>query len=111
MTDDGDGETVTLATGAGATVTEAVPLLPSLVAVIVVVPRATALTTPRLLTVAIELLLDTHVTARFGRTFPFASFIIAESVVLADGASDTDDGDTVTVATGIAVTVTLAVPL
>jgi len=52
MTDVAAGETVTLPTGAGATVTEAVPVFPSLVAVIVVRPRPVPVTTPELLTVA-----------------------------------------------------------
>jgi hypothetical protein len=53
VTDVVAGETVTLPTGAGATVTDTVALFPSLVAVMVVVPTATPVTTPRLLTVAI----------------------------------------------------------
>jgi hypothetical protein len=52
VTDVVAGETVTDPTGAGATVTDAVPLFPSLVAVIVAVPTAIPVTTPRLVTVA-----------------------------------------------------------
>src|SRR5437660_1924055 len=50
--------------GAGVTVTAAVPLLPSLVAVIVAEPAATAVTSPLPFTVATAVLSLDHVTAR-----------------------------------------------
>ena len=70
-------ETLTVATGTGATVIEAVPVLPSLVAVIVAVPAATPLTRPLLETAAIDGSLDVHVTVRPVRTLPLASFVVA----------------------------------
>jgi hypothetical protein len=79
------GVTATLATGAGAggavTVTLAVPVLPSLVAVIVAVPAETPVTTPVDDTVALELL-DVHVTTRPVSKLPPASRVVAVSVVV-----------------------------
>jgi hypothetical protein len=76
-----DGVTVTVATGTGVTVTEAVPLFPSEVAVIVAgPPAATPVTSPVLaFTVATAALLDVHEIERPVRRFPFASFVAAES--------------------------------
>jgi hypothetical protein len=59
-----DGETVTEPTGTASTVIVAVPLFPSLVAVIVAVPTATPVTTPAVDTVATAVLLELHVTVR-----------------------------------------------
>jgi hypothetical protein len=67
------GETLTDATGTGVTVTLAVPLFPSLVAVIVAEPAATPVTTPLDETVAIPVLELDHVTARPVNTLLFAS--------------------------------------
>src|SRR5207245_11137746 len=53
----GAGLTTTVATGTSVTVTVALPVRPSLVAVIVAVPAATPFTSPLLLTVAILVLL------------------------------------------------------
>jgi hypothetical protein len=78
------GVTVTVATGVSGTdvtVTAAVPLLPSLVAVIVAVPTATPVTTPPDETVAAAVLLEVQVTVRPVRVFPFASFTVAMRVV------------------------------
>src|SRR2546425_13288072 len=61
------------------TMTVALPLLPSLVAVIVADPAATPVTTPLALTVAIAPLLVAHVTARPLRGFPLASLGVAVS--------------------------------
>src|SRR6266852_1910592 len=58
------GVTLTDATGTGVTVIVAVPLCPSLVAVIVAVPAPTAVTRPLAFTVATAALLLTHVTKR-----------------------------------------------
>ena len=55
-----DGLTTTLATGVGAIVTDAVPLFPSIVAVMVTVPAATPVTTPLAFTVASAVLLLDH---------------------------------------------------
>jgi hypothetical protein len=57
-----------------------VPVLPSLVAVIVAVPAATAMTRPELeLTEAIPVLELDHVTTRPVSTLLFASRVVAES--------------------------------
>ncbi|HET9637320.1 MAG TPA: hypothetical protein VFP26_15435 [Gemmatimonadaceae bacterium] len=95
------GATVTVVTagvggGAAVTVTVAVPDTPEHVAVIVVVPAATPLTTPAPLTVAIELLLDDQVTVWPVITFPLASFTVATSVVVEPAPTDGVDGETLT---------------
>jgi hypothetical protein len=51
----------------------AVPLFPSLVVVIVVVPRLTPRTSPPEVTVAVAVLADDHETGRPVRIFPAAS--------------------------------------
>jgi hypothetical protein len=66
-------------TGAVVTVILAVPLRPSLVAVIVADPGAAPVTSPLPLTVAMLLLLLDHVTTRPGRTPPTESSVVAES--------------------------------
>jgi hypothetical protein len=73
-------ETLTEATGTGAvdeTVIVALPLRPSLVAVISADPTATAVTTPAADTVAAALLLELQVTARPVRTLLLASRVVA----------------------------------
>jgi hypothetical protein len=79
---DGEGATVTVFTGTRLTVTADVPVFPSLVAVIVVVPGTRPVTTPELETVATSGLLDVQETARPLSTFPSASFIVALSVAV-----------------------------
>ena len=112
-----DGVTVTVATGTSVTVTVAVPLFPSLVAVIVAVPAADPVTTPLVEvpeTVAIMGLLVLQETARPVSTLPLASFIVAVSVVVCPTLTVAVDGEIVTVVTGVSgavVTVTVAVPL
>src|SRR6266568_2913480 len=71
------GLTVTEATGTAVTVTEAVPLFPSLVAVIVLVPAATPVTRPVADTVATAGTLLAQVTTRPGSTLPAESFVVA----------------------------------
>ena len=71
------GLTVTEATGTLVTVTVAVPLCPSLVAVIVAEPAATPVTDPLAETVATAPLLVAQVTTRPLRAVPFASFGVA----------------------------------
>jgi len=71
------GLTVTEATGTLVTVMAAVPLCPSLVAVIVAEPVATPVTNPFAETVATAALLVPHVTTRPLRAVPFASFGVA----------------------------------
>ena len=104
------GLTVTVATGAAVTVTADVPLFPSLVAVIVVEPTATPVTTPVADTDATAAVLEVHVTTRPVRMVPVASFVVAVNCFVAPTATLAVAGATVTVATG-ADTTTAAVPL
>jgi hypothetical protein len=83
----------------------ALPNLPSLVAVIVVVPVASAATTPLLETVATAPFVVAHVTGRSVTTAPFASRTVAMSVVVCPTASEAVGGSTVTVPTPGIVTV------
>jgi hypothetical protein len=100
------GATVTVATGAGGgggsavTVSAALPLLPSLVAVIVAEPAATPFTRPVDETVAIEAFEVVHVTTRSLSTLPLASRSVACSCVLCPTCTVATPGDTDTVATG-----------
>src|SRR2546425_8077706 len=101
-----------LATQLGAvTVIAAVPLWPSLVAVIVAVPPATPVASPLPLTVAAAVLLLAHVTVRPVSVFPAASLVTAASCAVPPTERVADAGLTVTDATGTFVTVTTAVPL
>jgi len=74
-----DGETVTAATGTTMTVIAAVPLFPSLVAVIVADPTATAVTRPLADTVATAGALLDHAMLRPARTLPAESLVVAVS--------------------------------
>jgi len=111
------GDTVTDATGTGAgalTVTDAVPVCPSLEAVIVAAPAVTPVTRPALETVAIAALELVHDSARPLNTLPFASRVTAVSCEVAPINMLELDGETVTLATGIgdgALTVKKAEPL
>ena len=104
--------TLTLATGAGVTVKGALPLFPSLVAVIVAEPGATAVITPVAeLTVATVGASELQAITRPVRTPPLPSEVTAlacevPTAVIELGASDTD-----TVATGTGITPTADVPL
>src|SRR5439155_9203271 len=69
------GLTVTDATGTVLTVTVAVPLCPSLVAVIVTAPAVTPVTNPPALTVATAVLLLPQLTGRPDNELPVASFV------------------------------------
>jgi len=104
------GLTVTVATGAAATVTADVPLFPSLVAVIVAVPTLIPVTRPVAETDATVALLEPHVITRPVRTVPFASFVVAVNCLVAPATTLAVAGATVTVAT-CAETTTVAVPL
>src|SRR5438067_9824380 len=73
------GVTSTDATGTFVTVTDEVPLFPSLVAVIVAEPGVTPETRPLLLTVATAVLELDHVTVRPESGAPPASFGVAVS--------------------------------
>src|SRR6266516_350047 len=105
------GVTVTDATGTFVTVIAAVPLLPSLVAVIVAGPAALPVTSPLALTVASAVLLLAQVTVRPLSGFPFASFGVAVSCTVWPTCTDAVAGLTVTAATGTLLTVIVAVPL
>jgi hypothetical protein len=108
------GDTVTDATGARVTVTVAVPVLPSLVAVMVAEPALTAVTRPLELTEAIPPLELVHVMVRPVRMLLFASRVTADSCTVPPTVRLGAVGDTVTVATGTgagAVTVTADVPV
>src|SRR6266550_4774984 len=107
------GLTPTDATGTSVTVRVAVPLFPSLVAVIVADPGATAVTRPLPFTVARAVLLLPHVTTRPASAFPLASFGVAVSCTVCPAVTLTDAGLTLTDATGtgVTVTVTAAVPV
>jgi hypothetical protein len=104
------GATVTVATGAGITVTVAVVDLPSLVAVIVDGPGAMPVTTPLDETVANAGALDDHVTRRPVSTLPFASLTVGTSVTVCPTVMVGAEGTTLIVATGAGVTVTVLEP-
>jgi hypothetical protein len=93
------------------TVTLALPLFPSLVAVIVVEPAATPVTSPVALTAATALLPLAQITARPERVLPFASLGVAVSCTVCKTWMLAVAGLTVTDATGTWVTVTAALPL
>src|SRR5436190_956584 len=107
------GVTLTDATGTSrATVTAAVPLFPSLVAVIVTgPPAALPVTNPLPSTVAVLELLVAHVTVRPVSVSPLASFVVAANCTVALTAIVAVAGATVTEATGTGMTVMLAVLL
>jgi hypothetical protein len=103
------GVTATLATGTGATATVAVPERPSLVAVIVADPGATAVTSPVLDTVATVVPELDHVTVRPSRAAPLADCGVAVSCAIPPTKICAVAGVTTTLATGTGVTVTGAV--
>src|SRR6266498_1021208 len=107
------GVTATEATGTGAaaTLTPALPLCPSLVAVIVAEPAVRPVTRPLDLTVAIEPLLLCQLTTRPERVLPLASFGVAVSCCVCPTRMLAVAGLTATDATGTGVTVTAALPL
>src|SRR2546426_12633601 len=84
----------------------AVPLWPSLVAVMVTAPATTPVTSPLLLTVAIVLSLDDQLIARPVKGLPLASRGVAVSCTVCPIATVPELGVTVTAATGATVTVT-----
>jgi hypothetical protein len=99
---DGDaGETLTVATGGGVTVTVADPSCPSLVATIVTgPPMVTAVTSPVEETVATAVFVELHVTVRLARVPPWASRGVAVSCTVPPTMTDDDGGETRTDATG-----------
>src|SRR5437879_6147143 len=94
------GLTVTEATGTVVTVRVAVPLWPSLVAVIVADPTALGVTKPLALTAATAALFDAQVTTRPGRGPPVASLGTAVSCVELPTVTVAAEGGTATEATG-----------
>src|SRR6266480_1502175 len=105
------GDTVTVATGAAVTVTAAVPLCPSLVAVIVAEPAPAPVTRPLPLTDATDELLLLQVITRPDSTLPLASLAVAVSCTVCPVCRLAEVGATVTVATGTFVTVMVAEPV
>src|SRR5436190_14066954 len=103
------GLTVTDATGTVVTVTLEEALLPSLAAVTVAEPTATAVTSPLPFTVATPLLLLDQVTVLPVRTVPIESRSVAVSCAVCVGSRLADAGLTLTEATGGRVTTTVAV--
>ncbi len=102
---------MTEATGTPVTVTVAVPLLPSLVAVIDAEPGATPDTSPLPFTVATAALLLDHVTTRPDSGTPLASRGVAVSCTVCPADTLADAGLTATDATGTTVMVIAEVPL
>src|SRR5437773_11902638 len=107
------GVTASDATGMGVTVTADVPLVPSLVAMIVIGPPAAfPVTTPFASTSAIVALPVRQMTTRPLSGLPFASLGVAVSCVLAPTCTLAVGGATSTGATGAeAAAVTAALPL
>src|SRR5687767_22887 len=86
--------------GGAVTVIVDVPNFASLSIVIATVPPPMAVTSPALLTVAIDTSWLRHVNGRPVSVAPFASFTVALSCTVAFTAKDALGGATVTVATG-----------
>jgi len=97
-------ETVTAATGAGVTVNGALPVFPSLVAMMFEVPTATAVTKPSEDTVATDASLELHTIARPVRTLLFASSVVALPCDVPTAVIELGVRLTVTVATGTGLT-------
>jgi hypothetical protein len=98
-----EGETETVATGAGAdalTAIAAVPVFVSLIAVIVALPAAMAVTSPDPETVLTAELLELQATTRPASTLLFASRVTAESCCVPPTRRLALEGETDTVATG-----------
>ena len=105
------GDTVTLATGTGTTVTFAQPSTPSMLAKMTALPVVSPVTPPVLVTAAtFGTLLDQVVTLPVN-AWPFAPRAWAVNMIVAPTVMVGWAGVTRTVATGVAVTVTSAVPL
>src|SRR3989449_887219 len=104
------GLTLTDATGTGFTVTAALPVFPSLVAVIVTAPAPAPVTSPVEVTVATAGVLDAHVTARPASTLAAASLSVAVSCTVPPTYTFGTVGLMVTDATGTVDTVSAAVP-
>jgi hypothetical protein len=88
----------------------AVPVFPPDAAVIVAVPGNSPVTTPDCDTAAVSGLSVDHVTGALATVAPFTSRTVAASVVVNATLTDAEEGVTITLPTGGAVTVTLTVP-
>jgi hypothetical protein len=106
----GSNATVTVATGIGVTVIVAVPLCPSLVAMITAAPGDIAVTRPVAETAATAGLSDSHVTVRPVSTLFWASLSAAVSCSVLPATIFGAAGLTVTVATGARMTVSGVLP-
>src|SRR5207249_1643594 len=104
------GLRLTDATGTGFTVIAALPVLPSLVAVIVTAPAAAPVTRPVEETVAVAGALDVQVIARPESTVPAESCAVPVNCAVLPTSRFTALGATRTEATGTLDTVTVAVP-
>src|SRR5438445_2502828 len=105
------GLTLTDATGTGFTVTAALPVFPSLVAVIVTAPAPAPVTSPVEVTVATAGVLDAQVTDRPDSRLPAASFSVAVSCTVAPTSTTAVTGLIATDATGTLATLVVADPL
>jgi hypothetical protein len=105
------GITVTVATGIAVTPIVALPLLPSLVALIVAVPGDTAVTNPELFTVAMLGASDIHAISRPVSALLFASTTVAVACVVSPSTSDATPITTLTEFTGTRVTAINALPV
>ncbi len=105
------GVTATEATGIVVTAIAAVPLCPSLVAVMTAEPTAMPVTSPLLLTVATDGLELDQLTARPESVLPLASLSVAASCCVWPTWIVAEAGVTATEATGTVVTAIAAVPL
>src|SRR5215467_11500353 len=104
------GWIVTVATGSVVTVTDVVPDLPSLVAVIVAVPPATPVTTPDDDTTATAVAPDAQVTTRFVTITPLTSRTVALNCTFAPTKIPGPCGCTVTEPTATCEIVSAALP-
>src|SRR2546427_11343153 len=104
------GLTLTDATGTGFTVTAALPVFPSLVAVIVTAPAPAPVTSPVEVTVATAGVLDAQVTDRPDSRLPAASFSVAVSCTVPPTTTTAATGLIATDATGTELTLTAAAP-
>src|SRR5256886_14293904 len=105
------GLTTTEATGTSVTVTVAVALFPSLVAVMVAEPAALPVTRPLVFTLATLALLLAHVTVRPVSVPPAESLVVALSCNVCPTRIPAVAGETCTEATGTSLTVIVAVAL
>jgi hypothetical protein len=105
-------ETVTLATGACVTVSAALPVFVSLVAMMLAVPALTAVTSPVVEdTVATAVLSEVHAIDRPVSGWPFASRVVAVACEVPTAVIDVGFRDTFTEATGANETVIEEVPV